>query len=54
MTSVNIETLRNVYVNIKNFFVLDVQSFIKDMNLDMTKASSIYLVNDEIQRLIIS
>lgn len=48
MSSVSPSKLRQIFCNIKNFFILDVQAFIRDMNLDMSKQSSIYLVNDEI------
>lgn len=54
MTSVPEGKLKTLYANIKNFFILDVQAFVKDMNLDMSKRSSIYIVNDELQKLIIS
>ena len=41
-----------MFSNIKNFYVLDVASFVKRMNLDTTKPSSIYLINEEITSLI--
>ncbi|WQJ53630.1 MAG: hypothetical protein [Wendovervirus sonii] len=54
MTSVPESKLKTLYANIKNFFILDVQAFVKSMNLDLSKKSSIYIVNDELQKLIIS
>ena len=40
--------LENVIMNIKNFYVFDVQQFVASFNLDLTKKSNIYLVNNEI------
>lgn len=54
MTSESETKLKSIYANIKNFFILDVQSFIKSLHIDMNKPSSVYLANDEIQKLILS
>lgn len=54
MTSESENKLKTMYANIKNFFILDVASFIKNLGIDMSKQSSIYLANDEIQKLILS
>lgn len=54
MSSDNESKLKQIYANIKNFFVLDVQAFVKSLNIDMNKPTSIYLVNEEIERLITS
>ncbi len=40
--------LENVIMNIKNFYVFNVQQFVASFNLDLTKKSNIYLVNNEI------
>jgi len=48
MTSESETKLKSIYANIKNFFILDVQSFIKSLHIDMNKPSSVYLANDEI------
>lgn len=54
MTSESESKLNSVYSNIKNFYILDVQKFIKSLGLDMTKQSSVFLVNDEIEKTIIA
>lgn len=51
MTSDSETKLRSIYSNLKNYYILDVQSFIKSLNLDISKASSIFIINDEIQSL---
>lgn len=48
------QKLKNIFCNIKNYFVLDVDKFVHDMHLDLSKQSSIYLVNSEIERTILS
>ena len=35
-------------VNLKNFYVFDVQKFIEDMNIDTHKPANIYYINNEI------
>lgn len=52
MTSERESLLKNVYANIKDYFILDAHAFIKSLNIDMTKRTSIYLANDELQQLI--
>ncbi len=54
MSSESVSKLKSLYTNIKNFYILDVAAFIKDLNIDMNKASSIYLANVEIERTIIA
>lgn len=54
MSSDSESKLKTVYSNIKNFFILDVQAFVKSLNIDMNKPTSVYLINDEIEKLIIS
>lgn len=48
MSSESEVKLTNVIANIKNFFVFDVQEFIKSFKLDLTKPSNIYFMNNEI------
>jgi len=43
-----------MYSNIKNFFILDAEAFVKNLGIDMTKPTSVFLVNDEIEKLILS
>lgn len=51
MTSDSENKLRTIYSNLKNYYILDVQAFIKSLNLDISKPSSIFIINDEIQSL---
>ena len=46
--------LKQIFSTLKNFFVLDVNAFVQDLNIDLTKQSGIYLVNSEIENLILS
>ena len=54
VTSESETKLQNMIVNFKNFFVFDVQEFISNYNLDLTKPSNIYLINSEITNTILS
>lgn len=54
MTSDSESKLKSIYSNLKNYYILDVQSFIKSLNLDLNKQSSIFIINDEIQTLVSS
>lgn len=54
MTSESESKLKQVYSNIKNFYILDADKFIKSLDLDMSKQSSVYIANDEIKKIIIS
>ena len=40
--------LKVLFSNIKSFYILDVQQFINELKLDLTKQCNIYLVNTEI------
>lgn len=51
MTSDSENKLRSIYSNLKSYYILDVQAFIKSLNLDISKPSSIFIINDEIQTL---
>lgn len=48
MTSESELKLSSIITNIKNFFVFDVQEFIKTFKLDLTKPANIYFMNNEI------
>lgn len=54
MTSESESKLKQVYSNIKNFYILDADKFIKSLDLDMSKQSSVYIANDEIKKIIVS
>src|SRR5574344_1672246 len=54
VTSESETKLQNMIVNFKNFFVFDVQEFISNYKLDLTKPSNIYLINSEITNTILS
>lgn len=40
--------LKTLFSNIKSFYILDVQQFINEVKLDLTKQCNIYLINTEI------
>lgn len=44
--------LKMLFSNIKSFFILDVQSYIESLKLDLQKPSNIYFINTEIINLI--
>ena len=46
--------LKQIFCNAKDFYMLDVQKLIKSMNIDIKKPSSIYLINEEIEKTIMS
>lgn len=54
MTSESEAKLKTLYANIKSFYIFDCHSFIKSLSLDMSKLSSIYLINEEITRQILA
>lgn len=52
LTTESEKKLRSLFINIKSFFIFDVQSFIQELHLDLNKPSSIYFINNEILRTI--
>lgn len=44
--------LKMLFTNIKSFFILDVQSYINSLKLDLSKPANIYFINTEIINLI--
>lgn len=48
VTSEPASKLQNLIVNIKNFYLFDVQDFISKLNLDLSKPSNVYYINNEI------
>lgn len=54
MTSEPESKIKQIYSNIKNFYILDAAAFIKSLDLDMSRPSSIYIANDEIQKTILA
>lgn len=40
--------LQNVILNIRSFYVFDVQEFISGLNIDTTKPANVYYINNEI------
>lgn len=44
--------LRQIFINAKNFYMLDIERLIDEMGLDPNDKASIYLINKEIQRII--
>lgn len=46
--------LKQVFSNIKNFFIFDVSAFVSSLNLNLNKQSSIYYINTEIEKHMLS
>ncbi len=46
--------LKTLFSNIKSFFIIDIQQFINNFKLDLTKTTNIYLINTEIMNTICS
>ena len=44
--------IKQVFSNIKNFFIFDVTTFVSNLNLNLKKHSSIYYINTEIEKQI--
>ena len=42
--------LKQVFSNIKKFFIFDVSAFVTSLNLNLNKQSSIYYINTEIEK----
>ena len=54
MTTESEQKLKQIFSNLKNFFFFFFDEFVKSMNVDLTKQTSVYLVNSEIEKLILS
>lgn len=46
--------LKQVFSNIKNFFIFDVTAFVSSLNLNLNKQSSIYYINTEIEKYMLN
>ena len=46
------ERIRNTFINLNKFYILDVQEVLKELNLDLSKKSNIFLVNQHLERII--
>lgn len=46
--------LKQVFSNLKNFFIMDVNLFVKELDVDLSKQTGVYLVNTEIEKTILS
>lgn len=46
--------LKVLFSNIKSFYILDVQQYISDVKLDLTKQCNVYLVNTEIMNMVMT
>lgn len=44
--------IKNVFVNLNAFYILDIDALIKELNLDLQKPSNVYYVNNHIHDLI--
>ena len=54
VTSESSAKIQNLIMNIKNFFIFDVQEFINNFDLDVSKPANVYLINNEITNTILS
>lgn len=52
LTVESIQKIKNVFVNLSSFYILDVEEIIKTLGLDINKPSSVYFVNNHIKNLI--
>lgn len=46
--------LKQLFSNIKDFYILDVQQLVDSMDIELSKTSSVYLINEEIEKIITS
>jgi hypothetical protein len=46
------ERIRNTFINLNKLYILDVQEVLKELNLDLSKKSNIFLVNQHLERII--
>lgn len=54
VTSESYYRIKNGFTNINAFAIIDVNLIINTLNLDMTKSYNIFLVNDEIKKLLMT
>lgn len=54
MTSESESKLKQIYTNLKYFYILNASEFVKSLDIDMSRPSSIYIANDEIQKTILA
>lgn len=54
MTSESETKLKQIYANLKYFYILDASEFVKNLDIDMSSPCSIYIANDEIQKTILA
>lgn len=45
--------LKNVFTNLNTFYIIDVDSLVKESKLDTNKITHRYIINTEIERLIV-
>ena len=46
--------LKNVFSNLSSFYIIDVDQILEDFNLDINNKAHAYLINTEIERLIVN
>ena len=44
--------LKNVFTNLNTFYVIDIDSLLKESNLDASRPAHRFIINTEIERLI--
>lgn len=54
ITTESKQKLKQLFCNASDFYMLDVAKLVASLNIDLSKASSIYLINEEIEKLIMS
>lgn len=38
--------IKSMFINLKNFYILDIQDILNNFNLDLTKNTSVYFINN--------
>lgn len=54
ITNESYNRLKNSFSNLNTFAIIDVDLIIKSINLDLSKKHNVYLVNSEIEKLIVA
>lgn len=46
--------IENSFINLNAFLILDVQEIVNNFNLDLSKRTNVFMVNDHIEKIIIN
>lgn len=52
LTVESLQKIKNVFVNLSSFYILDVKEVIKSLKLNMSKPSNVYFANNHIMNII--